>query len=1409
MNTLIEKLKRRKYLAIYIFATFTLTIIGQNCSTIKQKGANILDMSVQSYSDEDDIWSRLASAKIKVNQLKALTDYDTDTKKIVDKSPTTLATQLETVINSLENMLLVQQIPSNSQEVIKKYTSLVDLLSEARDLLIIYYSKLDMEAFQNSLSGLNSNFNNLSESLTSLDNRFAAYQDKVKADFEITTGSLISTNVRIDALVERMNKAEGLITTATLDINLIKSHTIPELERMAASTASSFLDFTLKTSQLANAGAEAYQQTLNQWNCLDAQKYDLGNGTKIAGEACVKSNEEALYKICRAAFPTFCVSCADKEMSECPSWSDSTSTDYLTPRQRLGILIDIQQQVSIENLKLQLAAHNERIFGTADCKDGRSGTDNCLVFPENGSINYPPSCSANNEVPEDQWKKCGLGGEIYSLHMTDSKLADNISVLSGSLTDSVQLINNTIDAEKLLVKERFNVLNDDINNRLNNFKAEFETGLRQVAAAITTGSFEVSPTLADDLATALASSTANAISESEKIEAVITRIHTNIYKLDQTTRDRTKNEVSDVLKDLIRDLAQGSITSKGATSGLINVTNYIIRDAFYALDADQREGHRPQYDADLKSKIESLGAICDASPPTPFFHVLGRDPMHLLGVALMRKVIMGNGPATLPGSNGTSVSTIFAPYNQPLVTNGVTSRMFLSSMYDYREDILIPANQACLDAVDEWATNVFATNTSGKIVTNAAGVSENKGALTLLTNPTIVADLASFALQFKLLSDDLTKLQVIITLTAPAPSDTNSAEYLEYQNNIQGVILDLVQAAKYRYDGHLAEDKYNKLLRIQGSFSNVPDYIQNVATTITAMKEAQANLIVSTASLHERAGNFDTTLINTNLTMGSYVDNRVTSATLALNTALSNQISSATSALNASLSNQISSATSALNAALSNQITSATTNLNAIIESRISTATSSLSTTLNSNLTSATTALNTALNKVSALALDSAMFSMSSSLVQRETILANLKQEIQSNFVVTSAGAAVLASASATGIMIVNDTFTPAISEMVYTFRDGNIRANSSYQGNQSQGFDGGKSYSAADCNENTLLNTSAPSVGYFSTGFVCGVSMRTGFGTSSTARNNIWFKLWGAMRKLKVSGANFPELTFDFSDSTATDTAETGTKVKTITRNGRSDDVKFIPPTFFNGNYNAGMFVFNIYNMFQDYDNSTYSTQFTLTPVKVINGSTDMPGTARTFTMNLYSPIVLNFNPEAGDIDTISSFRGVDFDLKGKGKKQTVGWVRPEQGGFLVLDLNNNSIIDSGKEMFGEATNIIGTNLQAANGYVALSQYDNNGDGVIDQKDKVFASMKVWFDLNTDGISQPGEVVSLDSLGITKLTFNYTEVEKEKQFNNGNRVRYQAKFYGPKQCGADGCNSYDIFFMSGQMEELATNTSK
>jgi hypothetical protein len=69
------------------------------------------------------------------------------------------------------------------------------------------------------------------------------------------------------------------------------------------------------------------------------------------------------------------------------------------------------------------------------------------------------------------------------------------------------------------------------------------------------------------------------------------------------------------------------------------------------------------------------------------------------------------------------------------------------------------------------------------------------------------------------------------------------------------------------------------------------------------------------------------------------------------------------------------------------------------------------------------------------------------------------------------------------------------------------------------------------------------------------------------------------------------------------------------------------------------------------------------------------------------------------------------------------------------------------------------------ANGYEALRKYDTNNDGFIDANDGVFSQLRLWHDLNGDGIAQPNELVTLDAAGIQAIDLsydsNYQEVDK------------------------------------------------
>jgi len=128
--------------------------------------------------------------------------------------------------------------------------------------------------------------------------------------------------------------------------------------------------------------------------------------------------------------------------------------------------------------------------------------------------------------------------------------------------------------------------------------------------------------------------------------------------------------------------------------------------------------------------------------------------------------------------------------------------------------------------------------------------------------------------------------------------------------------------------------------------------------------------------------------------------------------------------------------------------------------------------------------------------------------------------------------------------------------------------------------------------------------------------------------------------------------------------------------------------------------------------------------------------------------PLTLDLDGDG--IETVSSNAGITFDFDGDGVKTGTGWVKGDDG-FLVLDLNGNGKVDSGRELFGVDT-IKRDGTKASNGFDALKDLDSNGDGVFDAQDSRFGDVRVWQDKNQDGVSQADELKSLADLHIKSI---------------------------------------------------------
>lgn len=123
----------------------------------------------------------------------------------------------------------------------------------------------------------------------------------------------------------------------------------------------------------------------------------------------------------------------------------------------------------------------------------------------------------------------------------------------------------------------------------------------------------------------------------------------------------------------------------------------------------------------------------------------------------------------------------------------------------------------------------------------------------------------------------------------------------------------------------------------------------------------------------------------------------------------------------------------------------------------------------------------------------------------------------------------------------------------------------------------------------------------------------------------------------------------------------------------------------------------------------------------------TDIAHGAFVDVTRVFDPLAVDLNRD-GHIDQTGT---VYFDVGNTGMKQAVTeWVGP-QDGFLVQQDADGKV-----HLFGGAV--------AGSGFSQLAALDANHDGVVDHNDPGYASLKIFQDLNQDGLAQNNELLSV-----------------------------------------------------------------
>ena len=93
--------------------------------------------------------------------------------------------------------------------------------------------------------------------------------------------------------------------------------------------------------------------------------------------------------------------------------------------------------------------------------------------------------------------------------------------------------------------------------------------------------------------------------------------------------------------------------------------------------------------------------------------------------------------------------------------------------------------------------------------------------------------------------------------------------------------------------------------------------------------------------------------------------------------------------------------------------------------------------------------------------------------------------------------------------------------------------------------------------------------------------------------------------------------------------------------------------------------------------------------------------------------PLVVNYSSASVSV-TPNKFQ---FDIDANGTVEQISFVGPGSG-FLSLDLNEDGIINDGKELFGP---------NSGNGFSDLANYDMDKNGWIDENDTIYEKLQIW----------------------------------------------------------------------------------
>ena len=154
-------------------------------------------------------------------------------------------------------------------------------------------------------------------------------------------------------------------------------------------------------------------------------------------------------------------------------------------------------------------------------------------------------------------------------------------------------------------------------------------------------------------------------------------------------------------------------------------------------------------------------------------------------------------------------------------------------------------------------------------------------------------------------------------------------------------------------------------------------------------------------------------------------------------------------------------------------------------------------------------------------------------------------------------------------------------------------------------------------------------------------------------------------------------------------------------------------------------------------------------------------------------SPIIVDLRQDGFHLSDAP--HGALFSIN-NGPRRRVAWPLAGDDAWLIWDRNGNGVVDNGREFFGTVTPSLFGAGRFENGYEALKELDANRNNMIDEHDPIFRQLRLWSDVNRNGLSEPTELRNLASAGVRAIGLAYSESRVTDEW--GNRFRYWGRVH-------------------------------